>query len=109
MKIEFYNSFDVHPAYLIWPLWYPVYDFLFVSLNRVIIKKSIFLADNSHLHHKIFTQFKKNHLKTISLFFIINISIIYFGFLISNFSKLLSLMIFIFGFLLYFAIRFKFR
>ena len=109
ITIEFYNSFDVHPAYLIWPLWYPVYDFLFVSLNRVIIKKSIFLADNSHLHHKIFTQFKKNHLKTISLFFIINISIIYFGFLISNFSKLLSLMIFIFGFLLYFAIRFKFR
>ncbi|MBD1153417.1 hypothetical protein IDG80_02115 [Pelagibacterales bacterium SAG-MED24] len=109
VTIEFYNSFDVHPAYLIWPLWYPVYDFLFVSLNRVIIKKSIFTADNSHLHHKIFTQFKKSHLKTISLFFILNISIIYFGFLISNFSKLLSLMIFIFGFLLYFAIRFKFR
>ena len=109
MTIELYNSFNIHPAILIWPLWYPVYDFLFVSLNRVIIKKSIFTADNSHLHHKIFTQFKKSHLKTISLFFILNISIIYFGFLISNFSKLLSLMIFIFGFLLYFAIRFKFK
>ena len=109
VTIEFYNSFDVHPAYLIWPLWYPVYDFLFVSSNRAIIKKSIFSADNSHLHHKIFVKFKKNHLKTVSLFFTINISIIYFGFLVSNFSKLLSLLIFIFGFLLYFAIRFKFK
>ncbi len=109
VTIELYNSFDIHPAYLIWPLWYPVYDFLFVSSNRAIIKKSIFSADNSHLHHKIFVKFKKNHFKTVSLFFIINISIIYFGFLVSNFSKLLSLLIFIFGFLLYFAIRFKFK
>tara|TARA_Y100000590_G_C15528792_1_gene942324 strand:- start:131 stop:1069 length:939 start_codon:yes stop_codon:yes gene_type:complete len=109
LTIELYNSFEVHPVYLIWPLWYPVYDFLFVSTNRAILKKSIFSADNSHLHHKILITFKKNHLKTILLFFILNISIIYLGFLLSNFSKFLSLITFIFGFFFYFTMRFKFK
>ena len=34
ITIELYNSFKIHPTYLIWPLWYPVYDFLFVSITR---------------------------------------------------------------------------
>ena len=109
LTIELYNSFNIHPVYLIWPLWYPVYDFLFVSTNRAILKKSIFSADNSHLHHKVLNKFKKNHLKTILLFFISNISVIYLGFLISNFSKFLSLITFVFGFFFYIAIRFKFK
>ena len=109
LTIELYNSFSIHPVYLIWPLWYPVYDFLFVSTNRAILKKSIFSADNSHLHHKILIKFKKNHLKTILLFFISNVSIIYLGFLVSNFSKILSLIFFIIGFIFYFTMRFKFK
>ncbi len=109
LTVELYNSFEVHPVYLIWPLWYPVYDFLFVSTNRAILKKSIFSADNSHLHHKILITFKKNHLKTVLLFFISNVSIIYLGFLLSNFSKFLSLITFIFGFFFYFTMRFKFK
>ena len=109
LTIELYNSFNIHPVYLIWPLWYPVYDFLFVSTNRAILKKSIFSADNSHLHHKVLIKFKKNHLKTILLFFILNVLIIYLGFLISNFSKLISLITFIFGFFFYFTMRFKFK
>ena len=107
LTIDLYKNFNIHPVFLIWPLWYPVYDFLFVSLKRIILKKSIFSPDKSHLHHKIFIKFKKNNLKTILLFFVTNVTIIYFGFLISNFSKLLSLMIFIFSFLLYFSIRFN--
>mgnify|MGYP001198035623 CR=1 FL=1 len=109
LTIELYNGFNIHPVYLIWPLWYPIYDFLFVSINRAILKKSIFSADNSHLHHKILNKFKKNHLNTILLFFVSNISIIYFGFLISNFSKLLSLITFIFVFFLYLILRFKYK
>ena len=109
ITIELYNEFNIHPAYLIWPLWYPVYDFLFVSLNRAIIKKSIFSADNSHLHHKVLNKFKKDHLKTILLYFTSNVSIIYFGFLISNFSKLLSLTAFVLGFLFYLTVRFKLK
>ncbi len=109
LTINFYKDFDIHPVYLIWPLWYPVYDFLFVSTNRLINKKSIFSADNSHLHHKFFKKFKNNHLKTIFLFFLSNMLIIYSGFLISNFSKFLSLITFIFCFFFYFTLRFKFK
>ena len=109
LTIELYSGFDIHPVYLIWPLWYPVYDFLFVSINRAILKKSIFSADNTHLHHKILNKFKKNHLKTVLLFSLINISIIYLGFIISNYSKLLSLIIFTFAFCIYLTIRFKYK
>ena len=109
LTIELYNGFNIHPVYLIWPLWYPIYDFLFVSINRAILKKSIFSADNSHFHHKILNKFKKNHLNTILLFFVSNISIIYFGFLISNFSKFFSLITFIISFFLYITLRFKYK
>ena len=107
LTIELYNSFGIHPVYLIWPLWYPVYDFLFVSLNRAILGKSIFLADNSHLHHKVLIYFKNDHLKTNILFFISNCTVIYFAYLLSNYSKFLSLISFIIVFLIYFIIRLK--
>ena len=78
LTIDLYSSFGIHPVYLIWPLWYPVYDFLFVSINRAINKKSIFSADNSHLHHKVLKNLKKNHIKNCFNIFISNITIIYF-------------------------------
>ena len=107
--INFYKEFNIHPSYLIWPLWYPVYDFLFVSINRLLRNKSVFFADKTHLHHKIFYLFKKNHFKTTLLFFLFNSSLIYFGFMISNLSNLLSLIIFIIGFIFYFTIRLKLK
>ena len=109
LTIELYNSFNIHPVYLIWPLWYPVYDFLFVSTNRAVLRKSIFSADNSHLHHKVLIKFKKDHIKTISIYFISNVSIIYIGFLISSYSEFLSLITFIIGFIFYLIFRFKFK
>ena len=105
MTIELYSSFSIHPAILIWPLWYPVYDFLFVSINRLINKKSIFKADNTHLHHIIYNKFKGNRALPVILFLIVNSSIIFLGYKISEISKLLSLSIFIIGFILFFIIR----
>ena len=105
MTIELYNSFNIHPAILIWPLWYPVYDFLFVSINRLINKKSIFKPDNTHLHHIIYKKFNGNRVSPIILFFLVNSSIIFIGYKISEISKLLSLSIFILGFTLFFIIR----
>lgn len=109
LTIIIYNEFNIHPVYLIWPLWYPVYDFLFVSLNRIIKKKSIFFADNSHLHHKILNYFRKNHIKTLFLFFFLNSIVIYLGYLISNYSKILSLISFIIVFPAYYALRLKYK
>ncbi len=109
LTIELYRGFKIHPVYLIWPLWYPVFDFLFVSTNRALQKKNILTADNTHLHHIILAKFKKDHFKTLLLFFVSNLLIIYSGFLLSNFSKILSLMTFILTFILYFAARLNYR
>jgi UDP-GlcNAc:undecaprenyl-phosphate GlcNAc-1-phosphate transferase len=109
LTIEFYNSFNIHPVYLIWPLWYPVYDFLFVSYNRLKNKKSIFMADNTHFHHVIFKGLKNNHLYTTISFFIINFIILYLSIFISNYSKILSLTLFIVSFILYCLIRIKIK
>ena len=105
MTIELYNSFNIHPAILIWPLWYPVYDFLFVSINRLINKKSIFKPDNTHLHHFIYKKFNGNIISLLVLFLLVNSSIIFLGYKISEISKLLSLSIFVIGFTLFFAVR----
>ena len=105
ITIDFYNSFNIHPVILIWPLWYPVYDFLFVSINRLIHKKSIFKPDNTHLHHVINDKFYNNKMLPIILFLLVNSSIIFLGYKISEISKLLSLVIFIIGFTIFFIIR----
>ena len=105
MTIELYNSFDIHPAILIWPLWYPVYDFLFVSINRLINKKSIFKPDNTHLHHFIYKKFNGNIISLLVLFLLVNSSIIFLGYKISEISKLLSLSIFVIGFTIFFTVR----
>ena len=107
MTIELYNSFKIHPAILIWPLWYPVYDFLFVSINRLINRESIFKPDNSHLHHVIKDKFYGNKIPPIILFLLVNSIIIYFGYKISEISKLMALSIFILGFIFYFFMRFS--
>ena len=105
MTIELYNSFNIHPAFLIWPLWYPVYDFLFVSINRLMKKKSIFTPDNTHLHHTINRKFNGNKLSPLILFLIVNSLIISLGYKIGEISKLLSFSVFILGFIIYFILR----
>ena len=105
ITIDFYNSFNIHPVILIWPLWYPVYDFLFVSINRLKNKRSIFKPDNTHLHHVIINKFNGNKISPIILFLLANSLVILIGYKLSEFSKLLSLCIFIIGFILFFIIR----
>jgi UDP-GlcNAc:undecaprenyl-phosphate GlcNAc-1-phosphate transferase len=105
ITIDFYNSFNIHPVILIWPLWYPVYDFLFVSINRLKNKRSIFKPDNTHLHHVIINKFNGNKISPIILFLLANSLVILIGYKLSEFSKLLSLCIFIIGFILFFIMR----
>ena len=105
ITIDFYNSFNIHPVILIWPLWYTVYDFLFVSINRLKNKRSIFKPDNTHLHHVIINKFNGNKISPIILFLLANSLVILIGYKLSEFSKLLSLCIFIIGFILFFIMR----
>jgi len=105
ITIDLYNSFNIHPVILIWPLWYPVYDFLFVSINRLKNKKSIFKPDNTHLHHAIIKKFNGNKILPIILFLLSNSLVIFIGYKFSEFSKLLSLCFFIIGFIFFFIVR----
>ncbi len=107
LTINLYKEFNVHPAYLIWPLWYPVYDFLFVSINRLLKNQSLLKPDKSHMHHYIFQILKKNHILTTFLFIISNTTILILSLQLTDYSKFISLIIFGLSFILYSLIRFK--
>ena len=107
LTINLYKEFNIHPAYLIWPLWYPVYDFLYVSINRLVKNKSLFNPDKNHLHQIIFYRLNQNHILTTFTILVINIIIIYISYYLNNLSKITSLSFFIIGFCIYFFIRKK--
>ena len=105
LTIELYRVYKIHPTFLIWPLWYPVYDFLYVSLNRFIKKKSIFEADNNHFHHYLLKKFNNNHYLSTLVFAILNIVVIFLGYKLTEQSKLFSLILFFICFFIYFLFR----
>ena len=102
--IYLYTVEKIHPAYLIWICWYPVYDFLFVTIYRIKIKKNIFLADKNHLHHILLKNyFLGSHLKTTIFICLLNTGIIIVNYnLIYYFGKLFSLILFFILFIIYF-------
>lgn len=102
-SISIHKQYNIHPVYLIWTLWYPVYDFLCVSINRLLNKRSPLKADKTHFHHYLYYKFNNNHFKTTFVISLINIFVLFVGYQISNFSKLLSLLLFIVLFFVYFV------
>ena len=109
LTINLYKEFNIHPAYLIWPLWYPVYDFLYVSINRLLKNRSLFTPDKTHLHQIIFYRLNQNHILTTFIFLVINIIIILISYYLNNLSKITSLSFFAIGFFIYFFIRKKIK
>lgn len=103
--ISIHKQFDIHPVYLIWPLWYPIYDFLCVSIYRITIKKSPLKSDKMHFHHLINKKFNNSHAKSTATISLINILIIFIGYHISNFSELISFISFFVLFFIYYSIR----
>ena len=76
-------------------------------MNTIYIKKkSIFKPDNSHLHHVINNKFNGDRILPLIIFLLTNSSIIFLGYKISEISKLLSLSVFIIGFIFFFIMRF---
>jgi UDP-GlcNAc:undecaprenyl-phosphate/decaprenyl-phosphate GlcNAc-1-phosphate transferase len=93
--IYFYKIYNIHPSYLIWTCWYPIYDFLYVTFKRIIKRQTFYVADNKHLHHIVFRICKKSHIRTTLFISFTNILIIIFGYQISkNFGSLFSLILF---------------
>ena len=101
ITIELYNSFRIHPTFLIWPLWYPIYDFLYVTSSRIKKGEPFLKPDKSHLHQIIFYKLKKNHFLTSLFFSLLNLTVLTCGYFLSTHSKIISLTTFILGFFLY--------
>ena len=97
---------NIHPGYLIWSVWLPVYDFLFVNIFRIRNKKKFYEPDKNHLHH-FFLNKTKSHLKTSIIISTLNIMIIFSGYIITAYTyKLLSIMCFITFFIIYYKLRY---
>lgn len=104
--IASYKFERLHPSFLIWACWYPVSDFLLVTFNRLINKKSFYAPDNTHFHHLIIKKIKLSHIKTTSLLTFGNIIVIYSGYLTAkSFDGVYSLILFILFFFMFCLLR----
>ena len=106
--IYVYNVKNIHPSYLIWSIWYPIYDFLFVTLNRIYKGKKFFTPGRDHLHHYYLKKFNDKHFFVMICVSAINIFIIFLGYYINLFfGNSTSIVLFIFLFIFYFLFRKK--
>ena len=100
----------IHPALMIWLVWFPIYDLIFVTINRFKNNFSITKADNSHFHHYLLNNFSNSHLKVLIIINLLNIVVIILGNLIFFYlGKLISLILFILFFIIYFRMRINFN
>jgi UDP-GlcNAc:undecaprenyl-phosphate GlcNAc-1-phosphate transferase len=96
----------IHPAKLIWAVWLPVYDFLFVNFKRIKNKTNPLSGDKNHIHHVVLRYFKNNQLKSSLVLLLLNVTLITTGYLIDiYFSHFISLLFFILAFFLYVLLR----
>ena len=100
----------IHPAFLIWACWIPIYDFLHVTLDRFKNKINVSTPDKSHFHHYVLNYFSNNHLKTFLFINLLNIIVIIFGYLICLFiGYLYSLLTFIILFFIFIKLKLKLK
>ena len=108
--IFLYKYKDIHPAFLIWACWLPVYDFLHVTFQRLIIRSNFSNPDKSHFHHYVLNFFSNNHFKTFLSINSLNIIIIYLGYFVSQqVGAIYSLSLFVLLFLLFVSMKLKLK
>ena len=108
--IFLYKYKDIHPAFLIWACWLPVYDFLHVTLQRLIIRSNFSNPDKSHFHHYVLNFFSNNHFKTFLSINSLNIIIIYLGYFVSQqVGAIYSLLLFVLLFLVFVSMKLKLK
>lgn len=108
ISILLYLEFNLHPAIIIWPLAYIVYEFLTVNILRIMRSKKIFQPSNDHFHYELGKFLKLNNFYIVTIIIFINIVLASFGIMIEVFfSYEISLLFFILFFLIYLTIRLK--
>lgn len=109
LMIYLYKFEEISPAKLIWPVWLPVFDFLYVNYSRIINNKSIFKPSRDHIHH-VTLEYFKNNLYALLFILTINTIIIFLGFAICKFfDNIYALAFFIILFVVYFILRRNFK
>lgn len=104
--IYLFKNKNIHPSLLIWVCWYPVYDFIYITLIRIYKKKNFAKPDKNHLHHLILEKSRNNHFIVFLKINFANISIISIGYLTSTyFGNIYSLLLFIILFIIFFYLR----
>lgn len=108
LAIFIFKEINLHPALIIWPLAYIVYEFLSVNVIRIFFKKNIFKPGFDHFHYEIGELYKINNFKVIIIITFINIlfstiGFIFYSYLVPDIILLLYFLIFI----LYLLFRIK--
>lgn len=104
--ITLHQNYKIHPAFLIWSSWLPIYDFLDVTFNRFKNKISVSQPDKSHFHHYILNYYSYNQTKTFIFINILNIGIIFFGYMSCLFfGDLFSIFLFMIFFIIFLKIK----
>lgn len=99
---------SIHPAKLIWAVWLPIYDFLFINFIRIKNKINPLQGDRNHIQHIFLKYYKNDQLKSSLTLSLLNIVIIALGFSINvYFSHLMSLLAFILVFFFYMFLRYN--
>jgi len=99
---------SIHPAKLIWAVWLPIYDFLFINFIRIKNKINPLQGDRRHIQHIFLKYYKNDQLKSSLTLSLLNVAIIALGFSINvYFSHLMSLLAFILVFFFYMFLRYN--
>ncbi len=99
---------EIHPSFLIWSVFFYIYEFLSVNLVRLKKNKALFQGGKDHIHHAVFFLLGKSHFKTtilLGLFVLIVMTLMYF--ININTPKILSLILFFTLFFIYYFVRQK--
>ena len=99
------NQKFIHPILLAWSVAIFVYEFLSINIIRLKNKQNPFKAGTDHLHHRLFDKNKSIFLTNILItsFNIILFIIGYLSFLFIN--ELVSLILFVFFFMIFLILR----
>lgn len=107
LSIYLYKQIGLHPALIVWPLAYTVYEFLSVTFLRILNNSGAFKSGKDHLHYELLYLLNLKPLVSVFIILIINLLYILLGLLI--FFKLgedQSIFLFAILFLLHLSVKY---
>lgn len=79
ISIYLYNQIGLHPALIVWPLAYTVYEFLSVTFLRILNNRETFKSGRDHLHYELLYLLNLKPLMAVFIILIINLFYILLG------------------------------